>query len=348
MNHVVYVLGAGFSAPAGLPVIANFFLKARSQLDCSPTDNPLFLDVFKSIDKLWTVLRYIKVNPENIEEVFSISDMDIDANVLNRGRLVEFIKRVIEFHTPAMAASKPAQQYDRFPDDLRSIWQDSELRDYVTFFACALGLACHAPTDKPEGCALSELSAIVEESESAYRFISLNYDHVVERAVGFLESTFRVDLRLQLAKLHGSAEGDIVPPSWTKSISGDLSRDWRLASDWLRQANEIRILGYSMPENDAHFRHLLALSLATSHHLQLIDVICLDDAFKSVRQRYQRIFSFSKLQFYDADIKEYFSHFNLGPLDRSGGLALKAADPEYFHRRFSDVYRAQREAVPRQ
>ena len=52
MENVVYLLGAGFSAPLGLPVMDNFLEKSKDLYQKDPQKYADFLDVFKEIDRL--------------------------------------------------------------------------------------------------------------------------------------------------------------------------------------------------------------------------------------------------------------------------------------------------------
>ena len=51
MENVVYILGVGFSAPLGLPVISNFLEKAHDIYEEHREEYPNFEKVFQSIKK---------------------------------------------------------------------------------------------------------------------------------------------------------------------------------------------------------------------------------------------------------------------------------------------------------
>lgn len=80
-----------------------------------------------------------------------------------------------------------------------------------------------------------------------------------------------------------------MPPTWSKAqYRGLLTNVWRKASDELAQARDIVIIGYSMPEHDEFFRHLLALSLAQP---LLIDSILIVDKDVNVAKRLKQMVS---------------------------------------------------------
>jgi NAD-dependent SIR2 family protein deacetylase len=51
-DKVVYLLGAGFSAPLGLPVMSNFRMKSEEMFASDPKAYPHFENVFKTIKEL--------------------------------------------------------------------------------------------------------------------------------------------------------------------------------------------------------------------------------------------------------------------------------------------------------
>jgi len=65
-----------------------------------------------------------------------------------------------------------------------------------------------------------------------------------------------------MAQRDGCVTGEpvIVPPTWNKADSHrSLSRVWSRGALELSQAENIIVIGYSMPETDAFFRYLYAL-----------------------------------------------------------------------------------------
>jgi hypothetical protein len=68
-SRVVYLLGAGFSAPLGLPVMSNFLERAKDLYYERPSDFGEFLRVFDTIRELSGVLRYAAADLHNIEEI---------------------------------------------------------------------------------------------------------------------------------------------------------------------------------------------------------------------------------------------------------------------------------------
>ncbi len=148
-------------------------------------------------------------------------------------------------------------------------------------------------------------------TQYSYQIITLNYDLLIEKAVEFLNANFNAGVTIPIAKLHGSVDGTIVPPTWHKDISKKLKSSWKDAAKWLSEANEIRILGYSLPATDLYIKCLLCTALIESKNLQRIDVLCLDP-LGEVRKRYERMFTFPEYNFYNTELKNYLNAFSVG------------------------------------
>jgi len=79
----VYILGAGFSANAGAPVMKNFVEQAKLLLDdprlgLPDEDKKTFERVFKRLAELRVAQARMTIDIENIEHLFSLLDMDME------------------------------------------------------------------------------------------------------------------------------------------------------------------------------------------------------------------------------------------------------------------------------
>jgi hypothetical protein len=95
--------------------------------------------------------------------------------------------------------------------------------------------------------------------------------------------------------LHGSVDdGEIVPPTWNKTLASKrIQQAWQLAHWLLSEANHVRVLGYSLPEGDNYIKYLFQVSAIKSSHLKSFDVLCLDPD-GAVRARYDRFLTYQK------------------------------------------------------
>jgi predicted PurR-regulated permease PerM len=110
MENVVYVLGAGFSAPLGLPVMSNFLEQANNLYQSNKVEYQHFKRVFQSIkQRLAYVTLFYYSDLTNIEEVLSILEMERLAGNVSQEETEEFIKfiaDVIKYFTPTIDGLK--------------------------------------------------------------------------------------------------------------------------------------------------------------------------------------------------------------------------------------------------
>jgi len=88
----VYILGAGFSANAGAPVMWDFMEQAKLlrddvRLGLPSEDQKTFERVFKRLGELRVAQARMTIDLENIEHLFSLLDMDIDFGGKSGGTL---------------------------------------------------------------------------------------------------------------------------------------------------------------------------------------------------------------------------------------------------------------------
>jgi hypothetical protein len=178
------------------------------------------------------------------------------------------------------------------------------------------------------------------QSPVNYSVITLNYDLVLESCAKYISSIIENDelafgrpkLEVRkgfpyLAKLHGSVDDDnIIPPTWNKSLHKKIELEWGLAYKLLASANHIRILGYSLPENDAYVKYLLKSSLLDDENLNLrtIDVVCLDKTDK-IREKFGSFITLKspKYRFVSDDLRKY-----LAEIEKQNGI--EQGHKEYF------------------
>src|SRR4051812_9097662 len=101
MEKVVYLLGAGFSAPLGLPLMSNFLVRSKDAFAADPDKYAHFQEVFKTIDGMHVCKSYFDADLWNIEEVLSILEMreGLAASSVARS-FTKYIIDVIQHYTP--------------------------------------------------------------------------------------------------------------------------------------------------------------------------------------------------------------------------------------------------------
>ena len=112
MERVLYILGAGFSAPLGLPLVSDFLMKSKDQYFDNPTEYDHFREIFEEIDKLSVAMKFFQADLFNIEEVLSFLEMKaLVSDDGLRDRFLRYVRDVICHHTPEIV---------RDPECLRS------------------------------------------------------------------------------------------------------------------------------------------------------------------------------------------------------------------------------------
>ena len=319
MERVVYLLGAGFSAPLGLPVMANFLTRSRELADNEPEKYGFFNDIFKTIRDMAFAKNFYNADLFNIEEILSILDMqDTVADTDHAKHFAKYIKAVIEACTPDFEPPAPPR---RGMPAMSSRARDVGFGDvrptdlgYLCFVATLVNLRFDRHYDRSSDPPKERLVYSTADSpETQYGIVTLNYDRVIENCVDYVKKHYEMDsvqseagVRLpRIAKLHGSVDTEIVPPTWRKLAVSGLEDQWKSAYDMLREATQLRILGYSLPVTDVYVRYLLEAGAMEAEQLKRIDVVCLDDAHGSLRKRYEELVCFRNFRFANRDIADY-------------------------------------------
>ena len=107
-ENVVYILGAGFSAEFGLPVMSNFLEKSKGMYaikdsrDFNRDKIDFFGDVYKEIDKLRRCKDFYASDMTNIEEILSLFEMGkmLGAEAKQQIDFQKFVATVVNFYTP--------------------------------------------------------------------------------------------------------------------------------------------------------------------------------------------------------------------------------------------------------
>lgn len=319
MEKIVYILGAGFSAPLNLPVMSNFLEKSKDMFAQSPTQYSYFKNVFDNIRDMSYAKNFYECDLTNIEEILSILEMQSRfGKKKSKKSFIQFITDVIEYYTPDISCKT---------NDLQKNWYehlfDTELKKYYGFFIASLvniQIRNRHVSDHTRRFFELEISA-VNEKQFDYTIITLNYDLIIEKYIalfncvnrGTQQIVLKRDLSedldailMTISKLHGSIDTkNIIPPTWNKVLDTRIQNAWKLAFNLLQTANHIRILGYSLPETDSYIKYLLKSSVIFTPHLKTIDVICKDNKQQSVQNRYLSFIDKKILRFFDGSIEDY-------------------------------------------
>ncbi|MGJ4748403.1 hypothetical protein ACQV5M_18720 [Leptospira sp. SA-E8] len=322
MKNILYFTGAGFSAPLGIPVMSNFVQKSK---DLYQEDNVKYADfskIFALIDDLSKIKLHIELDLRNIEDIFSLLEMKhfIEGNSDSLKLYKKYIEDTITSLTPTSILKENIENIGNWQE----FWitykdkNDFSSVNIASFIKYLCGIDLGKNFVSGRGNVVS--SSVRTNRNYKYSLVTLNYDLFPELCIDFINENYpnsngnkyyissEKDSQLQYIKLHGSVGGNINLPSWNKVGNAPESQSWKAAFELLKDANEIRILGYSLPDTDAYVKYLFGIALRDSFNLQKIDVITLDSDGKT-KERFTNIFENSKiLRFREhGDLNHYMS-----------------------------------------
>lgn len=321
MDKVVYIVGAGFSAPLGVPTMGNFLFKSKDLYFSDVEKYKHFEQVFNVINRLSVTKNYYDSDLFNIEEILSVIEMN---QFLDGSRLdvdfIDYIKDVIRHYTP---------EYPSIGGNLPGNWEEwlfgksQTLSLYGYFVSSLMGLKFERrKSNKIVTMRAFDFTANKEvQPETRYSVLSLNYDMVLENVAEAINDQYISESEIKfnkdsydstwdsthLSKLHGClSNAEIVPPTWAKGTHESIVPIWKNAFSILRQANHIRFVGYSLPVADSYIKYLLKASVIETPHLKSIDVICLDGD-GAAKSRYDDFFEFSNYRFKNGSVIDYLN-----------------------------------------
>jgi len=308
----VYIIGAGFSRYANLPLMSDFLFKSKDiyfKLQ-SENDKKSFERVFSYFDEYSKVKNIMNADFLNIEELLSIIEMD--SYLTNKKGIykdyINYLEKVIDLSSPSIINN----------DGVYLIDETKNTEVYTQFLMKAFGIINYTDTNKA-------IRYYDRDQQNDNGIISLNYDLLLEKSLKrlndyninefgpaylsfdfdygmddkfikrFLTATPRYQ-KMELAKIHGSINfrvNDsplIIPPTWNKTSDKRMKSVWKHAFNLLSSANKIIFIGYSLAETDLYVKYLLISGLKQSYNLNEIEVVCKDDDEKNVQHRYEKFF----------------------------------------------------------
>lgn len=313
-----------------------------------------FEKVFEGRSKLTRVHSKADINLENLEALFSAFEMakllnkmpdvaqgEIDMYIKSLKRLIVVtLEQSIKFPLEH-SQLRPTSTYGSFVELLR------EMRDYeklshdisiITFnydlaidmalnyysFAIDYCLSDSVPSDQTT--ALLKLHGSLNwgvnynTEEKRKEIIPVDivsfYIHIKE----LTDSTLRIGSRIRSYTENGvylDEEPVIVPPSWNKSENHNgIAHVWQTAAKELGEAENIIVIGFSMPETDSFFKYLYALGTEGENMLRNFIVYDKQEKDGEVDRRYQKLlgpgakkkYVYRSLSFNNAikDLKNFF------------------------------------------
>ena len=311
VDHNVYILGAGFSADAGIPLLDNFLVQMRASMNWLRQEKrdrefSAIRKVFEFRKEAASAALRVNLNIENIEDLFSL------AAASGQYPLEESVSTAIAGTLDFSRRHGKLQCFEIVVDNdlARPIsWAPEVEGDGAT-------RSVIPPYDLYAGLLSGRLCSPGKFMKNT--IITFNYDTVLEEALanwktpfwyGFKPRTVEFDASskwarenpddaLPILKLHGSVnwarpkrargrvsvygsysdvlniDGRVLlkPPTWRKSFQGPLSEVWNAAIQALSEATRVVIIGFSVPPTDVHFKFLLAAGL--QENISLGSIFC--------------------------------------------------------------------------
>lgn len=271
-NHNVFILGAGFSADAGLPTMKTFIPAMRHAVSWAERESLLDLreDIVRSLvfRKLSASAAYrCKIDPNNIEDIFSL--FDGDSTVL-RDRYNRFgMQRAI-----AATLESRMAIYRQHKKSIKVVFQDylepSLSQNYINSLPMSADSSGQKIIPLYEACAALFANSFALKSNPTLQpkntIITFNYDTLLEESLeeisvpynlGILDSDISIEhdsnnliykqslTGLSILKLHGSM-------NWAMSYKAHENHQNRSSSDKTYPCIRIYKTATDLFRDDAH------------------------------------------------------------------------------------------------
>lgn len=298
MARHVFILGAGASREAGGPLMADFLDKAEdlSRLKPGAIDTESFELAFEGLAHLQAAQAKAQIDTLNVESVFGAFEM---AKLVGRlgemdpariERLPEAITKVIvqtvEQNVKFSCGDERIRShasYEQLADLVLEITQNSGSGGAAIFtfnYDIALEHALNTKGQPYRYCITPPAADQVRTVDVLKLHGSVNWQtgengELAAFDVGQfmrnveLPNTWRLDrqapsepLALSISKTFRGTPF-IVPPTWSKlGHYSSIAPVWRRAGHHLSEAENIYVMGFSLPPSDTFFRYLYALGTA--------------------------------------------------------------------------------------
>lgn len=194
MERVVYLLGAGFSKPFGLPVMTDFLEKSKDMFSLHSEKYKHFDKVFNEIDKMSKSTLYYLTDVFNIEEVLSILEMHCRLGEPNlRECFTRYVKDVIEYYTPDFSQDGIKHDSQSWYYGIFGSKWSSELRRNFGYFVSSLYHLNFQRELVDLGNRETDYRVQfrkIPDPQISYSIITLNYDLLLENVCDFINGNF--------------------------------------------------------------------------------------------------------------------------------------------------------------
>lgn len=296
MSKTIFILGAGASFKAGVPLMGNFLDESRTLLSngiLNDNDRDHFERVFKGISALQSTHSKSNIDIYNLESVFATFEMakrlkkmpsfeedEIPILLTSMRRLIVLtIEKLLKYPVKG-EIPQPPSPYDKLGILIKKFYTErvpNEEASIITFnYDTAADIMLHHINMGPDYCLENSMNFGDKTVKLLKLHGSINWgitkQHKRVRPLHIdeflsLRQFFQNEVQLNFGstirdykKIDFYDEPVIIPPTWNKAtIHDDLLNVWTEAARELEQADNIIVIGFSLPETDMFFRHLYAL-----------------------------------------------------------------------------------------
>lgn len=267
--RTVFILGAGFSRPAGLPLMNNFIHMAKDMYAINNEKFKVVKEVDALISEYANTSRYLKLDLDNIEELLSIFETKRLVENNKNNPFKKLICDLLSELSPKFESSLVTIENEV----INSVYNNAIENWYFSFICSILGLDIEifSPTEMriARGGIRDDVS-----------IITFNYDIILESSLlkldqyGVNVEWIKKLLSEKVIHLHGTIENEdtIMPPSWNKTMPEELLFSWKMAFEKISSAQRIVVIGYSFPLTDSYFDYFLKSALAMNYDLRSVKV----------------------------------------------------------------------------
>lgn len=255
----------------------------------------------------------VKLDLENIEELFSLASAS-SRTLTKQIRIA--IAATLDYKIQTTKEPNVGFQISKNNLNLPNSWKITDNTDFVPL--SGIDVSCPAY----EFYLQTLLGSWSNKNQiNTNTIISFNYDLIVENALKNLSIPYKYGIEpkestsedIQLLKLHGSINWglrtksasyevyntysdllssgqspQIVPPTWRKIFTGQLTQVWDKSLNALEKATRIIVIGFSMPETDSHFKYLMASGL--QKNVSLREILFINPDKETVASRARTLF----------------------------------------------------------
>lgn len=326
MNKV-YILGAGASAgydksevSLRSPTARDFFKKAMQLIDKNAIEGQRFHNLFNFLEKYYCFKKEdIKEKELDIEEVLTMLDLETSKNELKMARkeLLEMIFLTLNkilygkrcpYHKKLIENLKPTDTLITFNWDLLvdNVLSERDVPDYKGNFS-----AFYIDNQWRRSCGYSNGPGLIKLHGSlnwmACKKCNKNYCYVLSGKVAADQVINPEDPKTLCPGCQKQMEPIIIPPTLAKRYSNELLDSlWAEASNSIKEANKIIIIGYSLPVTDFKAKWLFMKSVAMRRRpLETLTIV--DKYPDALGDKFKGLFKIKNDRFscIEGEIKEY-------------------------------------------